>query len=74
VSISAGCLIGLKSEKGFFYLDPRVSADLGRSDFFIKSFPYHRTIFHIGVGYKAGVFSRQQPLKEHFRDFFAGKK
>jgi hypothetical protein len=73
LSISAGCLFGIQSEKGLFYFDPRLSIDPERSDFATRpSFPYHRTALHIGVGYKAGVFSREQPLKEHFWQLFTG--
>jgi hypothetical protein len=74
VSVSTGCLFGIKSEKGFYYIDPRLSVDLRKSDFAVFSFPYHRTALHIGVGYKTGVFSRQQLLKEHFRQLFTGTK
>jgi hypothetical protein len=73
VSASAGCLFGIKSERGIFYLDPRLSVDLEKSDFAVFSFPYHRTALHIGVGYKTGVLSRQQPLTAHIGQLFSKK-
>ena len=74
MSFSAGCLFGARSEKGLYYIDPRLTIDLAKSGFPVISNSYYRTTFHIGIGYKTGVLSRRQPLGEHFRQFSDGKR
>ena len=85
LSFSAGCQFALKAGQGLFYADPRFTVDLWRSGLTAfrdpYSNPYNRFIFHIGIGYKVGIFSRQQPLGDYFQpvknffgNLFTGKK
>ena len=78
VSLMIGCQLGMKAGMGLVYADPRFSIDLGKSGirtlFDPYSCPYQRFILHIGFGYKYGIFSKQQTLREHFNDLFPGTK
>ena len=77
-SLTAGCQLGLKAGMGLLYADPRFTIDLGKSG--IRSFydpytcPYQRIILHFGFGYKYGIFSKEQTLREHFDRLFPGTK
>jgi hypothetical protein len=62
VSWLAGLQYGVKLGPGVVFIDPRFSMDIGKSALHTavgaKDIPFQRYIFHLGIGYKLGFFTR----------------
>ena len=59
ISWLAGLQYGVKLGPGVLFIDPRFSMDIGKSTMnAVKDKLFQRYIFHLGVGYKLGFFTR----------------
>jgi len=68
ISWLLGFQYGVKAGPGVFYIDPRLSLDLGESgidpDSAFKDISFQRFIIHLGVGYKHGFFTKREDRQD----------